>query len=267
MAPARLERITVYPLKSFDALEVPQALVLLSGALQHDRQFALVDSSGRIVNAKREPRVHLLSVQLDPQRRLISMQPRDGKAAGTFHIDDDRSAVEDWFSQYFGFEVKLLEDQEQGFPDDTEAPGPTVLSSATIEELQNAFPQFPPDELRLRFRANLEVGGVPAFWEDRLFTGEASGVPFRIGNVRLTGVNPCQRCAVPARDPRSGASTPGFQKQFSDWRNRTLPDWAAAVRFDHFYRLSTNTRSADGVGGVLRIGDPVRIDGETTSCP
>jgi uncharacterized protein YcbX len=41
-------------------------------------------------------------------------------------------------------------------------------------------------------------------------------------------------------------------------RRATLPSWAPTERFDHFYRLSTNTRvpSADQ-GKFLRIGDPV----------
>jgi uncharacterized protein YcbX len=104
-------------------------------------------------------------------------------------------------------------------------------------------------------------GHLPAFWEDQLYgEDERSVVGFRIGEVAFEGSNPCARCPVPARDPQSAADLLGFQKRFSDLRRETLPLWAPAARFDHFYRLAVNTRVAPTeTGKPLRVGDPLRL--------
>ena len=88
--------------------------------------------------------------------------------------------------------------------------------------------------MRLRLRANLEIDGVPAFWEDRLFEEEGEAVPFYIGNVLLTGINPCQRCVVPTRDSKTGIGDPQFTKTFIVKRQETLPQWTNRDRFNHF---------------------------------
>jgi uncharacterized protein YcbX len=115
------------------------------------------------------------------------------------------------------------------------------------------------NEARLRFRANLEIDGVDAFWEDRLYAEPGRVVRFRIGSVELLGTNPCQRCAVPSRDPASGDAISGFAKTFAGRREQSLPRWAVAARFDHYYRLAVNTRPA--VAGQLHVGNEVTILG------
>ena len=100
------------------------------------------------------------------------------------------------------------------------------------------------DEVRRRFRANLEIDGVEPFWEDRLVGPAGTEVPFRIGSVRWLGVKACQRCVVPTRSSLTAEVTREFQKTFSTERGRTLPAWATRERFDHFYRLAVNTRPA-----------------------
>jgi hypothetical protein len=102
---------------------------------------------------------------------------------------------------------------------------------------------------------------LPAFWEDQLYgEDERSVVRFRIGEVNFEGSNPCARCPVPARDPQTAADLVGFQKRFTELRRETLPPWAPASRFDHFYRLAVNTRVAPTeTGKLLRLGDTLQI--------
>jgi len=116
-------------------------------------------------------------------------------------------------------------------------------------------------DVRLRFRTTLEIDDVPAFWEDQLFgEEERSAVRFRIGEVNFEGSNPCARCAVPPRNPHTGGDITGFQKRFSELRRANLPPWSPKGRFDHFYRLATNTRVAPSESGkILRVGDPVLL--------
>jgi uncharacterized protein YcbX len=102
---------------------------------------------------------------------------------------------------------------------------------------------------------------LPAFWEDRLFSDSATTVVrFRIGEVAFEGSNPCARCPVPARDSFTGKDHMGFQKRFVQERRANLPAWSSVERFDHYYRLATNTRvPSTEEGKVLRIGDPVQL--------
>ena len=48
-----LDRITVYPVKSLDGVEVAAAQLLPGAGLEHDRRWQFVDLEGRVVNAKR----------------------------------------------------------------------------------------------------------------------------------------------------------------------------------------------------------------------
>src|SRR5215472_1792492 len=99
----------------------------------------------------------------------------------------------------------------------------------------------------------------PPFWEDQLFGPDKNILPrFRIGEAHFEGSNPCARCPVPPRNPHTGAEFTGFQKRFTEQRRATLPSWSPLERFDHFYRMSTNTRVTSAESGkLLRVNDPL----------
>jgi len=255
-----LAKILLYPIKSLDGFEVENAKVLASGALQYDREFAIFDKVGRLVNGKRNAKIHLLRVSyaFTLLNRTISLQFPGSDSKQVFHLDEERQALEASLSDFLGFGVTLVQNPVMGFPDDTDSPGPTVISTATLAEVASWFPGLSIDEMRRRIRANIEIGGVPAFWEDRLFSEQGDVVSFRVGDVCFFGVNPCQRCVVPTRDSYLGEAYPNFQKIFVKQRQATLPKWVASSRFNHFYRLSVNTRlSTSEAGKILQIGNEV----------
>lgn len=260
MTGAALERIWIYPIKSLDGVEVDAARVTTGGGLQHDRRFAMRDGAGHVVNAKRTAKIHPIRTRFDLERGTVDAwrSDRDG-APRTFHLDADRAALAAWLSAQIEIPLELDEDTSGGFPDDREASGPTVVSSASLEAVAAWFCDRTVDELRRRFRVNLEVSGVPAFWEDGFLGPDvASGRAFRIGDVELVGAKPCTRCVVPTRDPRSGEVWKGFAKRFSEERARTLPDDAERGRFDHFWRFTLNTVVPDGQAGrVMQVGNPI----------
>ena len=145
----------------------------------------------------------------------------------------------------------------RGQHDDRERHGPTVVSTATLREVAAWF-DFDVESARRRFRANLEIGGVPPFWEDRLFTDSGEVVRFTVGDAVIDGVHPCQRCVVPSRDPDTGAETPDFRETFVRQREATMPPWTDCDRFDHPFRLMVNTRvPTESDGRTVRVGDPV----------
>ncbi|NEO42914.1 MAG: MOSC domain-containing protein [Moorea sp. SIO4A3] len=255
-----LKAIYIYPIKSLDRIELETATLLKSGALNHDREFALFDQQGKFVNGKRHAKVHLLRSVFHIQSQLLSLQIQGTNQNITFHIDHGRTALEAWLKDYFDFPVKVVQNTSTGFPDDTNALGPTIISSATIETIASWFPQISVEDIRRRVRANLEIGGVPAFWEDQLFTESGKSIQFKVGEALIEGINPCQRCIVLARDPQTGEATDNFQKTFMAKRKETLPSWTTSARFNHFYKLSVNTNvPVSEAGKVLHQGDPIQI--------
>lgn len=255
-----VSRLFIYPIKSLDRVEVKTATILRSGALKDDRTFAIFDSSGKFVNGKRHQKVHAIRSQFDRKTNTISLSLPE-KPTTQFKIDRERGKIENWLSEYFEFPVKIEQNLEMGFPDDTISPGATIISTATLEVIASWYPDLEVAEVRKRFRANIEISGIPAFWEDRLFTTPEDTVSFQIGDVQMIGVNPCQRCVVVTRDSQTGEVYPNFQKTFISKRKETLPQWTEKSRFNHFYRLAINTRVPETEAGkTISLGDELIIN-------
>jgi len=258
---AHLARIRVYPVKSLDPTDRDRAAIVANGGLTGDREYAMVDGDGDYVNGKRTAAVHRIRADFDGRRVTLGLT--DGPERRRLHLDDDRDALEAWLSAQVDPEVSLVRDERGGFPDDTTLSGPTVISTATIEEVASWFDGIDPAEMRLRLRPNIEIGGVEPFWEDRLYAGEGRAVAFGIGVVTLLGANPCQRCIVPSRNPWTGEETYGFTETFVERREATLPAFADRSRFDHYFRLMVNTVvERSEWGNELAVGDEVEVLGE-----
>jgi uncharacterized protein YcbX len=265
-----LVNIRLHPIKSLDPVYVPEAHISPSGGLTLDRAWALYSVDGKWVNGKRTPAIHLIRAVYSPDLREVTLSvPGDRREipARTFAFPSAYEDAAEWFSVFFEQQI-IVRYSENGFPDDTVASGPTIVSTASLEAVAEwfgptpqGFPGIDVDEARQRFRATLEINGVPAFWEDQLFgEDERSVVRFKIGEINFEGSNPCARCPVPPRNPQTGEILEGFQKRFTQLRESTLPPWSPRPRFDHFYRLSTNTRVAPSEQNkLLRVGDPLRL--------
>jgi len=255
----RLANIRLHPIKSLDPVHVNEARIGPGGGLEHDRAWALYSADGQWVNGKRSPAIHLIRAAFAPEINAVTLSvPGDRRKipTKTFSFPSDTAAASQWFSTYFEQPITVRHSPE-GFPDDNIANGPTIISTASLETICGVFPGMTVEDARLRFRTTLEIDGVPALWEDQLFgEEERSVVRFRMGEVNFEGSNPCARCAVPPRDPRTGEIIPSFQKRFSDFRRANIPAWTPEARFDHYYRLATNTRVASAESGkTLRVGD------------
>ncbi len=254
---ATLSKLIVYPIKSLDGVAVQSAKIMPGGSLEHDREFCLTDQSGTWINGKRTAKIHLIRSSFDLENRTVTVSVQ-GENAATFHLDKARDRLEKWLSDYFGFAVFMQQNLVTGFPDDPASPGPTLISTGTLETLAAWFPGVSVESMRSRLRTNLELNRVPAFWEDRLFSASADPVFFELGAVEIQGINPCARCVVPTRDANSGEAYTKFQKTFIEQRKAELPDWAPENRFDHYYRAAVNTRiAANQAGKVLQIGDTI----------
>ena len=268
---AHLQR---FPIKALDREVLDAVELTRGGSLRGDRAWAVVEGDAdephdadaadlsAYVNGKKTERVHRLrtSVDIDAETVTVRIEGRD--ATHEFSLADP-TALNDWLSDYYGRPVSVRRGDAVGFPDRRRAPGPTVTSTATMDAVAEWF-DLTREEVRRRFRANVEVGGVPAFWEDRLFAGPDRVVEFRLGDAVFEGLEPCGRCVVPTRDAASGEADPDFRERFVERREASLPDWVDESQFDHAYQLSTVTRAADAeavAGTELAVGDPVEVLG------
>ncbi|RDZ63147.1 MOSC domain-containing protein [Haloferax sp. Atlit-12N] len=254
-AAVTLDRIAVYPVKSLDAEFVDAADIVENGGLRGDREYAIFDEDGEYVNGKRERAVHRIrsSVSLADGTVELSAPEMDD-------YDGPIAEADDWLSAYFGYPVELRRDPAGGFPDDTEASGPTVISTGTLDAVASWFDGIDADEMRRRLRPNLVLDATEPFWEDHLFDRRGTVVEFAIGAAAFEGVNPCQRCVVPSRDPDTGEETPDFRPTLVRKRRETLPEWSGGDWFDHDFRLMVNTGVPESSWGeTLSVGDAVTV--------
>ena len=259
---AKVESVIIYPIKAFDGIKIESSTISSGGALLHDRRFAFVNDEEMYVNGKQYSRVHFVRTSFDLSTMQVEFHLSDIGERYRFHLLNDTDAIEKVFSEYFSIRVHFIEDNENGFPDDEKAWGPTIVSLASIDEVNNWFPGLNRDDVIRRFRPNIIIDDVPAFWEDKLFGNAGEEILFQIGEVDLLGVNPCQRCVVPSRNPENAETYDKFKITFAKQRERTLPQWVNKSRFNHFYRFCVNTRiSFSEAGKQIRIKDAVTVTG------
>lgn len=169
-----LAQIIIYPIKSLDGMVVERAPISSGGALEFDRRWAILDANGKLVNGKRTAKIQQLRARFDLEitglesnsRSIVRLQTPEDPQTHSFCLNTELTELGSWLSQFFGFSVSLIENATIGFPDDPDAYGPTIVSTATLETICEWFPDLNLAEVRRRFRTNLELSGVPAFWED-----------------------------------------------------------------------------------------------------
>jgi MOSC domain-containing protein len=257
----RLAHIRLHPIKALDPVCVPEARIGPNGGLELDRVWVLFSTDGKWINGKRTAAVHLIRSQYNSAITQVTLSvPGDTRKIKPkkFDFPAEFERASKWFSDYFEQTV-IVRYVREGVPDDGLASGPTIISTASLQAVCDLFPGMAIEEARERFRTTLEIQGVPAFWEDQLFgPDENYAVRFKVGDVSFEGSNPCARCPVPPRHPRTGEINVEFTRKFTHMRRAAIPSWTPESRFDHYFRLATNTRvPSTETGKFLRVGDAV----------
>ena len=263
----QIASMMIFPLKSFDGMSVARARVIRAGALEHDREWRVVrNDSSEVVNGKREPKLMKLRTRFQLQAKGLEIrlneQVDDPLSEPHFQclLPDAVGGLAEWLSCYLGYGVRVERNLTGGFPDDPEATGPTIVSTATLTEIGRWF-ELSTDEIRRRMRSNIELSGdgMPPFWEDRLYAEKGVVKQFKIGALTVFGTNPCKRCGVPQRDSRTGVETQLFQRIFCEQRRLFLPAWAEPSWFTNPYRAAVNTNIPEfGWETEIRVGDEIR---------
>jgi hypothetical protein len=274
-------RITLRPVRGLDGVTVAAARVLPSGALEHDRRWRFVDGDGRCVDGRGGAPLHRVRATFDLTAREVGLTLHSwagrGPVGGTFPLRPGPDGPCRWMSEVLGREVFLEERPGGGFPDDADAPGPTVAATASLERVGEWF-GLGLDDVRRRLAIGLEIEGCDAFWEDSLvapaparplpglamvagMTADPWGelpppVPlvFLAGTARYAAVSVRPLGVEAARDPATGIERDGFREIFEAWRRRRMRRDVDPAAWDGLFRLGATT-VGDGLGGEVAVGD------------
>lgn len=275
MPPVTLSSLHVYPIKSCGGIDLQQAQVEDYG-LAYDRNWVVVDESGKFVTQRQCPRMALIQprlvygvLRLQAPGMLLLEIPLDAdySAQETSLVSvwhdlipawDEGDLVAYWFSQFLGQSVRLMRfaapHQRRCDPQWTGADlahtrfadGYPILltNTASLDELNarmhaKGSPSLPMN----RFRPNIVVSGLAAFEEDFLES-------LTLDSLHLRAVKPCARCSVPSVDQTSGISTgPEPTATLSEFRQ---DERVQGVTFGQ------NLIVTGGVGASLQVG--ARLD-------
>ncbi len=261
-----IKGITIYPVKSLDGMLLQKAQIGPGGCLQHDREYAICKSDGKYVKGKNNDLIYLLRSAIDFETEIISFRHQVETYWNQFHLQKDKKKINEYLSAFFNIAVTLQKNSEGKFLDAPVTSGLTIVSTKSLNRVSGWFNDMPLEETRKRFRANIEINGVPAFWEDKLFLEEGAAIEFKIGEITLYGMGPRARCVVPSRYPQTGEMIHGFQKTFALQRITNLPHWSTLDNYSHAYYLSVDCFIPPSeFGKWITVGDEVVITGKQHS--
>lgn len=254
-----ISRIRIYPIKSLDPVELQEAEVGVH-SLRYDREFAMLTHDGHFMNGKRSGRVNELKAVYDLPNYLVHLSPRTGGATRSFHLINQKKELESYLKDFFGEPVSFIQNTKGQLMDIPTASSVTILSEASLQSLHHEFSDRTLEDVRLRFRATIELAGVEPYWEENLVGKPGVGMRIQIGDVEMIGVSPRARCNVPPRDPLTGITDKTFVKRMMKSREKTLPQNSHIPAYGSLYHLTINTYIPETQKGKwLRVGDELKI--------
>ena len=244
-------------------MSLQKAMITEGGCILHDREYAISDETGNFIIGKTNALVHSLRSTIDFETGIVSFRRQTETTWNQFHLQREKSEIQSYLADYFGIPIVFNKNSTGRFMDMPDVSGVTVLSTSSLQSVSNWYTDMNADETRRRFRATIEIEGVPAFWEDHLFSKEGTGIEFTIGDVTMFGMSPRARCIVPSRNPETGEATHAFAKTFARHRAFSQPAWSALDNYGHHYFLTVNCYIPQTeIGKFIEVGDKVSIIGE-----
>ncbi|WP_109299774.1 MOSC domain-containing protein [Aquimarina sp. AU474] len=260
-----ISKIRIYPVKSLDPIEVNEAEIGIH-SLKYDRAYAMVANDGRYVNGKRTGRVNELKATYDLKKGTIQLSHRKDKIVSEFELKEDNTALNTYLSDFFGLDVFLIHRTKGELMDIPRASSVTIVSEGSIKSIHEDLDKHSLENVRLRFRANIEIAGIPEFWEEKLFKTPGIGIRFKIGDVEMIGVSPRARCNVPPQDPFTGEADRSFARKMMKSRANSLPEDSDLAHYGSMYHLTVNTYLPETekgkwitLGDTIEIGEPVNL--------
>jgi len=263
-----IEDLFIYPLKSAQGITLPRVELVPTG-FAWDRQWLVVDSSGKFLTQRTHPQLARIETRLTTEalvlrtpdlaelrvsfqhsRRTLSIQVWRDNCSG---FDEGEEAAQ-WLSRAVGEHARLVR-MDYSIPRVADRkyagsyPVPVAFSDgypllicnhASLDSLNRRMPEPVPMG---RFRPNIVLGGLPEFAEDGIES-------LHLGEITLKLVKPCTRCVITSTDQKSGERT-----------TNPLPV-LRGFRFDRQLKgvkFGENAVIASGVGKSIERGGECRV--------
>jgi uncharacterized protein YcbX len=269
---ASVSALSIYPIKSTRGIELQASAVGATG-LSHDRRWAVVDASGRIMTGREYPKLLALRTSIGQDSLAVHRpgssldipfpQATDPIEPVNLWAEEQHPGVRaagpvnEWFSDYLGVACSLVfmdERCRREIP--TELPSGYHGHAGQLVSYADDFPILLAGEASLadlnarldqpvgmaHFRPNIVVAGSAAFEED-------TWQRIRIGECEFERAQLCPRCVFVTIDPDSLKKSPRQEPLRTLARYRSAP--AGGVPFGVQFiprRL-----------GTLRVGDRVEL--------
>lgn len=220
-----LSGIFIYPVKSLAGIRVSDWDIVETG-LKYDRQWMLIDENGQFLTQRTLPKMVLIQTRLTDSELILSaagfsdfhlpLESNNGANIQCTVWDDNCNAkhvskkVDLWLSEVLQTDCRLVympNEAKRGvdldyatdkdcvtFPDAF----PFLIISENSLNALNAELKEPVE--MARFRPNLVISGCDAYAED--FWRE-----IKIGNIGFRLPKPCDRCGIPAINPKTAELT------------------------------------------------------------
>ena len=272
---ARLHALRIYPVKGCAGIELTEGVLRETGLESEgigDREWVVVDASGRFLSQRTQPRMALIQARIHggllrltaPRMPLIEVRPvARGPACLVSVWRDEVQALDqgevagDWLSDFLGLPCRLMRFHPQARrlsdpqrTDSVVAPyrfadafALLIVSLASLADLNRRLAQGAAPTVGIeRFRPNLVLDGLDAYEEDYLRE-------LRIGPARIQASGRCARCSVPGVDPATGLATTQVPDVLAGYRR--TPD---GVTF------GVNAIATAGIGARLAPGQDVQVE-------
>ncbi len=241
-----ITQLNIFPIKSFDGVEVKAASLRANGSFRHDREYAFRKESGIQLNGTNNKALFKVRVDFDETFRHASFSMPGVEGApepAKFDLHTQAKEAAAWMSEAIHEKLTLERDDETGFCDEQDIfTGPTIISQATVDAIEA---ETSHNDTKRRLRSNVVIEGMDAFGEERLV-----GKRFKLGDLRIINSNPCVRCTMPARDPETAQFDWRYTMRINDAREKP-----GAGQIRKPVTASINTQ-ADGVQqGTVSVGD------------
>ncbi|PMR75549.1 MOSC domain-containing protein [Billgrantia endophytica] len=276
----KITQINLYPVKSLRGISLERA-VLGQRGISYDRNWMVVNDTGRFVTQRQLPHMAQVEVKLDDER-LILEHPhadpltielaRNDQARMTAHVWDDHCTALDegadasrWLGSVMGgwrgSDLRLVrfapeqrrpvepyyQQGEQAHTAFADGYPFLVASESSLAALNEVLQCKGGDAIPMnRFRPNVVFEGAEAFAED-----EWQELLSTEGRYRLGLRKPCQRCKITTVDQRTGnIASPGEPLQ-------TLVEMKTRPGLKGAY-FGQNATLLSGEGLTIQVGDALK---------
>lgn len=265
MAEFKLSGIYIYPIKSAAGIALETAEVGKRG-FQYDRQWMVVDATGKFMTQRQFPRMALITVRVENENLVINAPHRESLSLPLQLDSSDRIAVQvwrdicdaiplgdavaKWFSEFLETSCQLVylpqnsvrpvnplyatQNEQVSFADGFPF---LLISEASLQDLNARLDQPVPMN---RFRPNLVVSGCEPFAEDTWHSIQIGAISFRV-------VKPCDRCVITTVDQSQGIRGKEPLQTLGEYRR-----WDGKIWFGQ--------NLIQEQLGMLQVGDAVKIN-------